>query len=62
MVAAKVAGMEVWDGCWVGGFNYDSGFSGLGWWLDLLLKNFGSVLGSCTKWAIFSLQFMIKCS
>ena len=34
MVVGMVAGM------WL-----DIGFSGFRWWLDLLLKNFGSMLG-----------------
>ena len=35
------------------GWWLDSGFGGFRWWLDLLLNNFGKILGSCTKWAFF---------
>ena len=53
--AGKVAGM--WLGWWL-----HSGFCGFRWWLDLLLNNFGSMLGSCTKWAIFCNVINDECS
>ena len=61
LVAAKVVGMVTGM---VAGMVVDSGLGGIRLWLDLLLKNFGSMLGSykngpfCS--CLFVLLFMVK--